>query len=180
MLLKRVQVTRQHVKSQVLDLEKSLESVKIIRHANVLALMDFRVEHSHNTWQFDLLTEHSNQGTLAEFLGICDVLPTGKARMFAIEILQGLGYLHRQGIVHRTLTVDNIFLHAVGGAVTVKVANAEFGKYLDQLIPNTSQHVTPSSWEVPEAANSDHSSASRQSDIWVRSQRFITCSASSH
>lgn len=167
--LQRVIVARHHVKSRILDLEQSLERLKTIRHSNLLNLVEFRVDHHEETWQFHILTEYSSQGSLGSLLGMMDDgLPTAKSRLIAIEILQGLGCLHRHEIVHRNLIADNIAVIVSGdGTMTVKIGNADIGKRIQSVAPSAySTNVSPP-WSAPELAASSDVSESRKSDIWV-------------
>lgn len=105
-------------------METFLLKLKGLRHVNLLNLLEFHVEQTGEEWRFDLLSESASQGSLSNILSITDVFGTSKARIFGLELLQALDYLHRNDIVHSNLSSDTVYLHqTIDGNTVVKVAN---------------------------------------------------------
>ena len=59
-------------------------------------------------------------------------MPLKKVKVIAYQILQGLNYLHHQGIIHRNLKADNILVNENG---TVKVSDFALSKLI--TLPHT-------------------------------------------
>ncbi|KAI8274036.1 eIF-2-alpha kinase GCN2 [Colletotrichum sp. SAR 10_98] len=74
-------------KKQVQSLENQLETLKQVRHRNLLEVLDFRVEQEKNNaekssshlWTVSVLTPSAEKGSLAELLDLADRLDTSKA-----------------------------------------------------------------------------------------------------
>lgn len=172
-VVKRIRVRQGTDKQKILGLETALERIKAMRHANVTPIIDFRIEQSREESCFDIVQERSSRGSLADLLGTTDALPPHKARLFGIELLQGLDYLHRNGIVHGRLHTRNILLHgSLDGRASVKVADAAYGDAVHDLIGTTatkrSEQDDATVWTAPELNDTSHdASKSRKSDIWA-------------
>lgn len=169
MVLKRLQVTDLRAKRSILDLEALLEKLRGVRHGNLINMLDFKVEHEREMWQFDILIESSNEGTLADLIDIAGTLPAPKARLFGIEMLQAIDYLHKNGVVHGRIQPGNVFLHhSYNGSRTVKISDAGYQNLLQSLVSHTSSSTSatvPARWSAPELS-SEGAAKSRKSDIW--------------
>ncbi|KAJ0355585.1 hypothetical protein KNSL1_000712 [Colletotrichum chrysophilum] len=74
-------------KKQVQSLENQLETLKQVRHRNLLEVLDFRVEQEKNNaekssmhlWTVSVLTPSAEKGSLSELLDLADRLDTSKA-----------------------------------------------------------------------------------------------------
>ena len=86
---------------------------------------------------FYIVSKFYNRGNLQENLKKTDAIPLAQCAKWAIEITHGLAYLHQQGIVHRDLKADNIFIDQYGRARL-----GDFGVVqADSLIDETSPTV---------------------------------------
>ncbi|MEO7327613.1 MAG: serine/threonine-protein kinase [Minicystis sp.] len=77
-----------------------------------------------------LVLERLEGRTLREELRIRGALPVGEAIGYVLQVLEGLGAAHRQGIIHRDIKPDNVFLcrRAEGEAPLVKLLDFGIAK----------------------------------------------------
>ena len=174
LLLKRVSVKQPQYKKLVLDLEDELERLKVVKHENIVNVFEFKLKHTTGIWRFDILTELPSGPSLHEILKITTTISVRNARAYSIDILQGLDYLHKNGIVHGALDETNIFLCESGGGKVAKLANASFQCKSQGIVQETLSKITPgtdfkakTSWSCPEVLEGvPEKDKTHKSDIW--------------
>lgn len=103
--------------------EKSL--ISILKHQSIVEV--FEVESSeHGAY---LSMEYINGGTLSDFLKRGEILYPEIAVILMLDILEGVEYAHRNGVIHRDLKPDNIMLTSEGRP---KIADFGLAKTLDR------------------------------------------------
>jgi serine/threonine protein kinase len=90
--------------------------------------------------------EYMAQGSLYEVLAKTTFSPEQQKQM-ALSIAKGLGYLHRQGILHRDLKSANILLDASGQA---KLADFGLSKSEMRSIQTIQERSQAIAWQAPE------------------------------
>lgn len=123
-----------------------------LKHPNTIKVFDFgRSEEGH----LYLAMEYLAGETLGALLRDEKVLPVGRTIDIVKQVLKSLGEAHSQGLVHRDLKPDNIFLTDVfGESDFVKVLDFGISKFVDSspdhetltqagLIPGTPLYVSP-------------------------------------
>jgi translation initiation factor 2-alpha kinase 4 len=167
-------------KMQMENLEKQLQSLKKVSggHANILRLYDYKLnkddrnkESIERIWTVYVLSEYANKGSLEECLEIAGDLGVDKVRSWTIELLEALGYLHNNGIIHRDLHAANIMLiRSPTGNFTAKIGDAGFQRYLhdmkDVKYGEKLAYAKSTSWIPPEHLNVTKRVYSQKSDIW--------------
>lgn len=108
--MKRLTIYQQRARKLVLDLEAVLEKLKSIDHENLLNTLDFKLDHNDSLWRFDVLSEMAAGPSLRDVLKITTTISVPNARAYATDILRGLDYLHKHGIVHGSLNESNVFV----------------------------------------------------------------------
>lgn len=173
LLLKRVKLRRCRVKNSILELEEALEKLKSLRHPNIINVMGFRLVQDKEAWSFDILTEIAVKGSLLEMLRLVDVLPPQKTRPVVLDLLEGLQFYHKEGILHNRIHVGNVLVgQTQNGDLILKLGDAGYQAILydmlcdNQSLPSSAKRQN-SSWPAPEL-NEDTPAASRtrKSDIW--------------
>lgn len=93
------------------DLVKRLiDIVKRLEHSNIIRYYGHLLKE--NT--YSILIEYISGGTLAACVASYGKFPSSMVSNFVRQILQGLAYLHHEGIIHRDLTANKIFLASDG------------------------------------------------------------------
>ncbi len=87
---------------------KELELMRFLNHANIVQLFDC----VHGVDCMYLVMEVITGGELLSFCFDEGALPEAQARSFFRDILGAVDYLHRKGIVHRDLKLENCLLDA--------------------------------------------------------------------
>jgi len=166
-------------KKQLQLLETELETLKKIRHRNILYILDFKVhkttndqDESDSAWTVSVLSEFAEKGSLEEFLDIAGSLGVARARSWTIELLDALRYLHENGVVHEDIHPGNILLvRDSAGEVKLKVTDAGCQRKLHYLAgkkqPTDTVSLAKSAyWFPPEIANTNQPQYTAKTDIW--------------
>jgi serine/threonine protein phosphatase PrpC len=130
-----------------------------LAHPNVVALYDFLTLGSHPC----IVMEYVDGDTVDERIRRYGALPVDEALQLFERMVDAVGYLHRQGIVHRDLKCNNIKLTASG---TVKLL--DFGLAQAASTPKltmTGHVVGTLDYLSPEQLA--HERADAQSDLWA-------------
>lgn len=166
-------------KAQLQLLESELKSLKVIRHQNILIMLDYKVHktidedgESDNSWTVSVLTEFAEKGSLLELLDIAGSLGVEKVRSWTIELLDALRFLHEKGIVHEDIHAGNVLLvRSSNGEVRPKLADAGYQNKLRALSgrrqPVDTISVAKSAYWLPnEIANAAQPQYTQKTDIW--------------
>lgn len=180
-VIKRLRLPRSSPKSYILELEKILERLKAVQHANIVNVLAFKLSLDTEEWQCDILTEFATRGTLKEMLEMFGQLPAQRGRTFIIELLQALDFYHKHGIVHGRIHAGNILFTTISSGITsVKLADAGFETLVyDKILHSQSSRSTRhyDGWNPPEAMHSVDAEKSRKTDIWdmgiILAQMFL-------
>lgn len=115
-----------------------------LHHANIISFYGSWV--NRELEQVIFVTEILSSGTLKSFINKVQVIRWKIAKRWAIQILKGLEYLHKQDppVIHRDLKCDNIFINGTSGDLRI----GDFG--LSTNISNRSNKKALSVLGTPE------------------------------
>eukprot|EP01012_Entosiphon_sulcatum_P020282 TRINITY_DN25259_c0_g1_i1.p1 TRINITY_DN25259_c0_g1~~TRINITY_DN25259_c0_g1_i1.p1 ORF type:complete len:1194 (+),score=119.50 TRINITY_DN25259_c0_g1_i1:64-3645(+) len=144
--------------SKLEDVEGYLNEARVLlkyRHDNIVAYLGCAfVEQS-----LFIITEFVGGGSLFRIMQQFKPLPTASVAHYAMDILQGLAYLHRHGVVHRDVKPHNVLLDQNG-----RCKLADFGTAgAVALHQGTSGFQGTPLYMAPEALRGITSAAS---DVW--------------
>lgn len=168
-------------RKQLHQFESELESVREFHHQSVVALYDWKLEKKDNGgWKLYLLSQYYPNGTVGDLLDTVDTVNLKVARNWAIQILEALDAIHKAGLLHKHLTVDNtiIFRNKELGDTSVKLGNVTYGLSLiemNKLHPfksSVNSIPLPEKWQPPEYTLSG-AKPTRKSDIWYFGVLFV-------
>jgi len=169
-VIKRLRLPHSSPKSSILALEKTLERLKVVQHANIVNVLAFKLSLDTKEWQCDVLMDFATRGTLKEMLEMFGQLPAQRGRTCIIELLQALDFYHKHGIVHGRIHAGNVLFSTVSSGITsVKLADAGFATLVhDRILNNHSSRPARhlDSWSPPEAMQFVDAEKSRKTDIW--------------
>lgn len=166
-------------KAQIQTLESDLESVKKIKHRNIVPLLNYRIDRTPVdddpaalSWTVRVLTPLAERGSLQELLEIAGQLDIGKVRSWTADLLNALGHLHNHGIVHQNIHTDNvlIFRESMGDTVP-KFCDVAYERQV-QTLCRKSRAVSSSSsarsayWLPPEIAGNSKPHFTQKTDVW--------------
>ncbi len=175
------------MKKSILQFEKDLEALKGLRQANIISVLDYKIEKSSTNadsgtsdWQISILTDFADKGSLGEMLDIVGHLDVKKVRSWAVDLLEALDFYHRNGVVHKDIHINNILMcrQNPGGGVAVKIADAEFQDTLYEMQTATKSSLGLNAarsafWLAPEQIQADKTVRTRKTDIWDMGLVFL-------
>ena len=133
-----------------IHLLKNLNHVNIVKYHGFIQKMD----------TLYIILEYCSRGSLKKLLTPSRVIPELEAKSYIRQTLQGLVYLHEQGVIHRDIKAANLLLDSNN---VVKLA--DFG--VSTKVNNASMAMTLAgslNWMAPEIIG--NRGASTLSDIW--------------
>lgn len=165
-------------KKQLQALESELESMKKLRHQAVLEVLDYKIGRTANdianaiSWDVSVLSPFAEDGSLERLLRWSGHLDVNRVRSCTVNLLDALGWLHSQGIVHQDIHPGNILLVTEStGDMIPKLADAGYQRELHNLC-TTTQAVTSmrdaksAYWFPPEIAAASKAQYTQKTDIW--------------
>ncbi|ODV82703.1 hypothetical protein CANARDRAFT_30621 [[Candida] arabinofermentans NRRL YB-2248] len=201
-------------KKLILYLERELQAVVDLKHENIDRVYAFNIEQvemtsngdislsnsaakkvtkkitkdngKHTVWKIRILTERSE--TLGDLLSTINFINLNSAREWTIQMLESLEYLHKQGLIHKCLTLDAIQICQPEGMsqAKIKLSNICYGyTILDMMsmYPNVGQEneeILPfesNGWTAPERMTSKNNGLfakpQRKTDVWDLGVIFI-------
>ncbi|KAK3685957.1 anticodon binding domain of tRNAs-domain-containing protein [Podospora appendiculata] len=167
-------------KRQLQSLEVQLESLKQVRHRNILDLLEFKIDRNTSetdssslpVWTVNILSPIAERGPLDELLDLAGQLDLSKARLWTADLLEGLGFLHSKGLIHQDLHPGNILLcREPAGDIVPKIADAGYQRELHnictKIASSTSARAAKSAyWYPPEIAGSSKPQYTQKTDVW--------------
>lgn len=166
-------------KKQLQVLESQLEVVKKISHHNILELLNFRIDRDHAedssdslSWTARVLMPLADKGSLDELLDLSGQLAIGRVRAWTTDLLNALGHLHNNGIIHEDIHAANILLfREATGNVVPKLADVSYQKEMHTICRKSSL-ISPTSlarsayWLPPEVAGHSRPQFTQKTDVW--------------
>lgn len=145
-------------KPKVFRLENEIETVRKFHHESIVPLYASKIFRQQNSnWQIFLLSEYSSMGTMSDLLDTIGTVTVKKAKAWAIQLLDAIEYIHKTGVAHKLININNIALYKNSemGETVVKLQNCCFGQKLIEMNnehPFTSRAVNlPTQvWQPPE------------------------------
>ncbi|KAK2602583.1 hypothetical protein N8I77_009101 [Diaporthe amygdali] len=165
-------------KKQLQALESELDTMKKLRHQAVLEVLDYKIGRAANdiantmSWNVSVLSPFAEDGSLEKLLRWSGHLDVNRVRSCTVNLLDALGWLHSQGVVHQDIHPGNILLVTEPtGDMIAKLADAGYQRELHNLCTTTqtltSMRDTKSAyWFPPEIAAASKAQYTQKTDIW--------------
>ena len=164
------------MKEFIQDLESDLDLLKhLIPHPNILKPLNFNIQRNlveeasvQEGWNISILTTLASQGSVKGLLNTINTLNSEVTRAWAIQLLEGLDFYHRHGIVHARVHVNNILLEqAETGNIIVKLADGVYQHKLHSMSNRASDdHSRADTWTAPEIINNPAARPIAATDVW--------------
>lgn len=162
------------VKRLVEEFDQAMEDLRNVSHENVITILDFKIDRAPegSEWNICILSDFADRGSLVDLFRIIDSFSADKVRSWTIDLLQGLDYLHRSGVIHKRVHPGNVLFcePAEGGALYVKLADGGFQDCLHNAIDaargaEKAESARSAYWTAPELQDGN-GRPSRKTDIW--------------
>ncbi|KAL4642551.1 hypothetical protein ACB092_02G027100 [Castanea dentata] len=162
--VKQVSITtnsasKEKTQAHIRELEEEVKLLKNLSHPNIVRYLGTAREHD----SLNILLEFVPGGSISSLLGKFGSFPESVIRMYTKQLLLGLEYLHKNGIMHRDIKGANILVDNKG---CIKLADFGASKQVVELATINgakSMKGTPY-WMAPEVIlQTGHSFSA---DIW--------------
>lgn len=146
-------------------LHKEVETMKDLDHLNIVQYLGF--EQKKNT--YSLFLEYVAGGSISSCLRTLGRFDELLVRFIIRQVLEGLRYLHSNGILHRDLKADNLLLETDG---TCKISDFGISKKSQDIYSNNAEMSMQGTvfWMAPEVIHSivadKKQGYSAKVDIW--------------
>lgn len=173
-----VQKGSNDLKPSIQMLESHLNMLKhLAPHPNILKPLNFDIQSSQigktlrgSDWHISILSPLATKGSLKDILEAIGSLNIETIRTWAIQLLEGLDFYHRNGIVHAAIHVGNILLEeAEAGNVVVKLSDGVYQHDLHEITCRENENRLKESaiyWTAPELIGDPEAKRVTVTDIW--------------
>lgn len=143
-------------------LQREIELLRKLSHPNIVRYIGFQRDDTH----LNILLEYIPGGSITGILAAYGPLQEGLIKSFIRQVLQGLAFLHAQGIVHRDIKGGNILVDNKGQA---KISDFGISKQIQEEVLSSvvSQRASLQGsvfWMAPEVVKQTY--YTHKADIW--------------
>ncbi|KAI9502570.1 kinase-like domain-containing protein [Coemansia spiralis] len=143
-------------------LKHELDLLKGLDHKNVVKYLGTDMD-DHNLYIF---LEYVSGGSVSSALASFGMFPESLVRTYTAQILEGLLYLHEQGIIHRDIKGGNVLIDQDG---SVKISDFGISKRVDEVVAASKKDRRASLqgsvfWMAPEVVKDTHYTF--KGDVW--------------
>ncbi|KAI3521342.1 hypothetical protein L1887_10805 [Cichorium endivia] len=155
--------SKEKTQVHIRELEEEVKLLKNLSHANIVRYIGIVREEE----TINILLEFVPGGSISSLLGKFGPFPEAVIRMYTKQLLLGLDYLHKNGIMHRDIKGANILVDNKG---CIKLADFGASKQVVELVNTQNLHICAKSmkgtpyWMAPEVILQTGNSFSV--DIW--------------
>ncbi|KYQ88319.1 putative protein serine/threonine kinase [Tieghemostelium lacteum] len=163
--IKKIRVTRKKKKDDQAQFETQsslmaeINLLKVLSHHNIVRYIEHIPTSSHSY----IIMEFIENGSLEKIIKKYGLLPESLISVYISQVLHGLDYLHRQGVIHRDIKAANLLISTDG---SIKLADFGVATKVSDLStdnPDDSFAGTPY-WMAPEVIQMQ--GISTACDVW--------------
>lgn len=93
---------------KVLALQQEIRLLEELNHPNIIKYLG--TQYSHGGRRLNIFLEHASEGSVQQALRKFGPLPELVIRQYCRQLLDGLAYLHGQGVIHRDIKASNVLI----------------------------------------------------------------------
>ena len=152
---------KERVKEMVAALDIEIDTMQHLEHPNIVQYLGCE----RKEFSISIYLEYISGGSVGSCLRKHGKFEESVVRSLTRQTLEGLAYLHAEGILHRDLKADNILLDLDG---TCKISDFGISKKSDNIYGNDITNSMQGSvfWMAPEVVRSQGQGYSAKVDIW--------------
>jgi mitogen-activated protein kinase kinase kinase len=152
---------KERVKEMVAALDIEIDTMQHLDHPNIVQYLGCE----RKEFSISIYLEYISGGSVGSCLRKHGKFEESVVRSMTRQTLEGLAYLHAEGILHRDLKADNILLDLDG---TCKISDFGISKKSDNIYGNDITNSMQGSvfWMAPEVVRSQGQGYSAKVDIW--------------
>ncbi|GAA5996889.1 mitogen-activated protein kinase kinase kinase BCK1 [Rhodotorula paludigena] len=151
----------QRTKGMISSLKAEIELLKDLDHPNIVLYLGME-----QTPEFlSIFLEYVPGGSIGRIIRTHGKFEENVIKFFTLQILDGLGYLHSLGILHRDMKADNILIDQDG---MCKISDFGTSKKSGDIYQNNENMSMQGSifWMAPEVIHNNKQGYSAKADIW--------------
>ena len=152
---------KERIKEMVAALDIEIDTMQHLDHPNIVQYLGCE----RKEFSISIYLEYISGGSIGSCLRKHGKFEESVVRSMTRQTLEGLAYLHAEGILHRDLKADNILLDLDG---TCKISDFGISKKSDNIYGNDITNSMQGSvfWMAPEVVRSQGQGYSAKVDIW--------------
>ena len=152
---------KEKMREMVAALDQEIDTMQHLDHVNIVQYLGCE----RKEMSISIFLEYISGGSVGSCLRKHGKFEGGVVSSLTRQTLEGLAYLHREGILHRDLKADNILLDVDG---TCKISDFGISKKTDNIYGNDATNSMQGSvfWMAPEVVRSQGQGYSAKVDIW--------------
>jgi mitogen-activated protein kinase kinase kinase len=152
---------RERIKEMVAALDQEIDTMQHLDHNNIVQYLGCE----RKDYSISIFLEYISGGSVGSCLRKHGKFEESIVRSLTRQTLDGLSYLHHEGILHRDLKADNILLDLDG---TCKISDFGISKKTDNIYGNDVTNSMQGSvfWMAPEVIRSEGAGYSAKVDVW--------------
>ncbi|RVX67092.1 hypothetical protein B0A52_08335 [Exophiala mesophila] len=152
---------KDRIKEMVAALDVEIDTMKDLEHPNIVQYLGCE----RKEFSISIYLEYISGGSIGSCLRKHGKFEEPVVRSLTRQTLEGLAYLHNEGILHRDLKADNILLDLDGSC---KISDFGISKKSDDIYGNDVTNSMQGSvfWMAPEVVRSQGQGYSAKVDIW--------------
>lgn len=149
------------MKKFIAALYQEIDAIKDLEHVNIVQYLGCEGSET----SISIFLEYVSGDSIGGYLRKHGKFEESVICIFTRQILNGLAYLHREGVLHRDLKADNILLDLSG---TCKISNFGISKNTDNIYSHSATNSRQDSvfWMPPEVIHSQGRGYTETVDIW--------------
>jgi serine/threonine protein kinase len=109
----KLKLTKNEPEKMSKEIIKAVENISKLEHKNIIKYLTTQITPEKSD-EIDIILEYCNGGSIKQILEKFDVFDEKLIRTYVKQKLEGLVYLHEQGIIHRNITNNNILVDGDG------------------------------------------------------------------
>lgn len=173
-----VQEDAEFLTKSIQDLESHLDMLKYLTpHPNIMKPLNFNIQKTQQAdlltgtdWNISVLSPLAAKGSLKDILEAVGSLNVETIRTWAIQLLEGLDFYHRNGISHAGVHIGNIILEdAETDNVVVRLSDGVYQHDLHNIVAQAGRpyrREAAMSWTAPEVISNSNAKPIAATDIW--------------
>jgi mitogen-activated protein kinase kinase kinase len=152
---------KERVKEMVAALDQEIDTMQHLEHSNIVQYLGCE----RKEFSISIYLEYIAGGSVGSCLRKHGKFEESVVKSLTHQTLEGLAYLHAEGILHRDLKADNILLDLDG---TCKISDFGISKKSDNIYGNDVTNSMQGSvfWMAPEVVRAQGQGYSAKVDIW--------------
>ncbi|NJR31219.1 protein kinase [bacterium] len=152
---------KERVKEMVAALDQEIDTMQHLEHSNIVQYLGCE----RKEFSISIYLEYIAGGSVGSCLRKHGKFEESVVKSLTHQTLEGLAYLHAEGILHRDLKADNILLDLDG---TCKISDFGISKKSDNIYGNDVTNSMQGSvfWMAPEVVRAHGQGYSAKVDVW--------------